>query len=186
MAEWVRAVLLALIARGGLVAQSSVPMTDSVHFPPVTGRNLNGRTFELPGDFAGASNVVLIAFKRHQQADVDSWMPHLRTLADRYPDLRIYELPTLGRGMRLMRAFIDGGMSNGIPDSGVRAATITLYIDKSPFRAALGIPDEDRIYVVLVDRAGRVQWRAEGPYEPEAAAEFERHLGSGAAGGTDR
>jgi hypothetical protein len=195
MVEWARAVplralapaaLLALVVPGRLVAQSEAPMTDSVRFPAVTGRSLNGRTVALPGDFAGARNVVLIAFTRRQQADVDSWLPYLRTLAGRYADLRIYELPTLGRGLRLMRPFIDGGMRNGIPDSSVRAATITLYIDKSPFRAALGISDENRIHVVLVDRAGGVQWRAEGPYEPQAGAELERRLGLEAAGDADR
>jgi hypothetical protein len=85
-------------------------------------------------------------------------------------DLRVYELPTLGRGYRLMRPFIDGGMRRGIPDAAVRAATITLYIDKGSFRGTLGLPDEDRIYLLLVDREGRVWWRGEGAFDEGVAA----------------
>ncbi|HXY19290.1 MAG TPA: hypothetical protein VEH83_04780 [Gemmatimonadales bacterium] len=152
-------------------------MPDSTsRFPAVTGRSLAGRTFHLPGDFEGQRNVVLVAFKRHQQEDVDTWTPHLRPLAAEDPGLRIYELPTLGRRYLLMRPIIDGGMRGGIPDSAVRAATITLYINKQPFREALAIPDEDRIHVILVDRAGRILWRSAGRYTAEAEAELERRL----------
>ncbi len=141
-------------------------------FPAVSGDNLNGKRFNLPRDFEGALNIVVIAFQREQQHDVDGWMPFLKTLAKDGNDVRIYELPTLGRGYRLMRPIIDGGMRGGIPDYRVRAATITLYIDKTPFRRALELPDEDHIYVLAVDREGRVHARGAGLFTPESGAEF--------------
>ena len=70
--------------------------------------------------------------------------------------------------------FIDGGMRRGIPDAAVRAATITLYIDKAPFRESLRLPDEDRIYAVLVDQQGRVFWRGEGRFDERMGAELAR------------
>lgn len=111
----------------------------NVTFPAVEGRNLEGRAFHLPADFEGDVNVVLVAFKREQQADVDTWTPVLQKLASRHRTMRVYELPTLGRRYRLIRSVIDGGMRGGIPDAAVRAATITLYIDKAP-RRHLGDP----------------------------------------------
>ncbi|HEY0971478.1 MAG TPA: hypothetical protein VGE02_10980 [Gemmatimonadales bacterium] len=156
-----------------------VAMPDSVHrFPVVEGSNLEGRRFTLPRDFEGALNVVLVAFQREQQDDVDSWMPFLKAMTNGRDDLRVYELPTLGRGYRLMRPFIDGGMRRGIPDAAVRAATITLYIDKGSFRGALGVPGEDCIYLLLVDREGRVWWRGEGAFDERAAGELARRAGS--------
>lgn len=149
--------------------------TDTLgRFPNVEGSNLEGEHFALPADFRGQLNVVLVAFQRDQQADVDSWMPFLKSLGERHPALRVYELPTLGRRYRMMRPFIDGGMRRGIPDRAVREATITLYIDKSPFREALKLGDEDRIYVLLVDREGRVLWRTEGLFNDNAGAELAR------------
>ncbi len=139
-------------------------------FPRVEGTNLEGEQFTLPSDFTGDLNVVLVAFQREQQSDVDSWMPFLKTLGTDQRDLRVWELPTLGRRYRLMRPFIDGGMRRGIPDAAVRAATITLYIDKQPFRESLGLPDEDRIFVLLVDRQGRVLWRSDGRFDERKGA----------------
>ena len=119
---------------------------------------------------------MLVAFTRGQQADVDTWTPFLKTVAERRPDLRVYELPTLARRYRLVRSFIDGGMRKGIPDVAVRAATITLYIDKSPFRESLQLPDEDRIFVLLVDKQGHVHWRGDGRFDDRKGAELTRRV----------
>lgn len=155
----------------------SVVAADTLgRFPGVEGSNLEDEHFKLPSDFKGELNVVLVAFRREQQIDVDSWMPFLKTVGESRRDLRVYELPTLGRRYRLMRPFIDGGMRRGIPDSAVRAATITLYIDKAPFRESLRIPDEDRIYVLLVNQKGQVFWRAEGRFDERTGAELVRRI----------
>ena len=148
-------------------------VADSVRqFPRVEGANLEGKRFALPGDFETAYNVVFVAFRREQQADVDSWLPFLReqTVAER--GVRVYELPPLNRAYRWMRGFIDGGMSRGIPAKATREATITLYLDKSPFKQALAISSEDRIVALLVARDGRVLWRADGRFTPATGAEL--------------
>ena len=145
-------------------------------FPRVTGSNLEGRRFALPSALEGTLNIVVVAFKREQQADVDTWMPFLGSAAAAHPGLRVYEIPTLARGYRMMQSFIDGGMRRGIPDPAVRAATITLYIDKTPFKRALRISNEERIHVLLVDRDGRVHWRAEGAFDPARGAELAQRL----------
>lgn len=155
------------------IPESHVAESDTLGwFPRAVGSNLEGREFVLPFDLEGKLNVVVIAFKREQQADVDSWMPFLGKTEATHPGLRVYELPTLARGYRLMQSFIDGGMRRGIPDVAVRAATITLYLDKAPFKRALRISDEGRIHLLLIDREGRVYWRAAGAFDPARAAEL--------------
>jgi hypothetical protein len=153
------------------------------HFPAVQGKNLNGRSFSLPADFGGELNVVLIAFKREQQADVDTWTPMLRRLADTHQRVRVYELPTLPRTLKLIRGFIDGGMRGGIPDTAVRAATITLYIDKTPFKQAINIFTEDQIQVVLADRTGRIHWRWIGRFGDAAGAALEQAVAAASESG---
>ncbi len=158
-------------------ATSRVVAGDTLgRFPLVESSNLEGERFALPAGFKGELNVVFVAFKREQQSDVDSWMPFLKSVAATRADLSTYEIPVLGRGYRLMRPFIDGGMRRGIPDATVRAATITLYIDKTPFREALRLPDEDRIYVLLVDKQGGVHWRTDGRFTDRAGAELARRI----------
>lgn len=145
-------------------------------FPRVQGANLERRSFTLPDDFAGERNLVLIAFKREQQSEIDTWIPVARQLAREYPDFRYYELPTISRSVPLARWWLDGAMRAGIPDRAAREATITLYLDKTAFRKALQLPREDTIYALLVDRSGQVYWRAEGRATDEAVRTLSQTL----------
>ena len=157
-------------------------MADSaLRFPKVDGTNLEGRRFSLPVDFEGEFNIVFVAFRREQQNDVDSWLPFARERTASDARVRAYELPTLNRSYRMVRGFIDGGMARGIPERATRAATITLYIDKSPFKAALSIAAEDRIVTLLVARDGRVLWRGDGRYSAQAGAQLSAVLDGSAA-----
>jgi len=138
-----------------------------MQFPVVTSANLSRRGFTLPADFEGDVNVLLIAFQRWHQRVVDTWIPFVRHLEQAHDDVRYYELPVIQRMNVLGRTFINEGMRAGIPDRVARARTITLYVDKAAFRQALGLPHEEDIYVLLVDREGNVLWRAEGAFTPE-------------------
>ena len=143
-------------------------------FPNTTGKNLNGRVFHLPNDFEGEINLVIIAFQRWHQRLVDTWLPLADSLAKEVPELAVYELPTLRRMSGISRWFINRGMRSGIPDEKARHRTITLYIDKEPFRKALKIPDEATIYTILVDRKGRLYWRAQGDLKEELVLGLEK------------
>ena len=149
---------------------------DSIRFPTVTFDNLEGRSLTLPADFNGERNVVFVAFLMEQQRDVDTWAPWLRQTLPKYPGSDFYEIPTIQRMVAPMRWMINRGMRGGIPDRAVRERTVTLYIDKAPFKAALGITSEAEIQVLLVDRAGRVRWRTTGPFTAAKAAELDRAL----------
>lgn len=133
-----------------------------MRFPAVSGANLSRRTMSLPEALEGELNVLIIAFQRWQQGLIESWVPLLEQLERNIPGMRYYELPVLQRLDPISRTFINEGMRAGIPDPDARDRTITLYVDRSSFRSALGLPDEDTIYVLLVDRQGQVLWRAEG------------------------
>ena len=148
----------------------------SAVFPAVTGQNLNGATVTLPGGFAAPASFVYIAYVRGQQAQVDTWKPFVAQVRTRHPALGEVELPTLPKSAGFFRGFIDGGMRNGIRDPAARAATITLYIDKPAFNAALAIASEDEITVLLVKPDGSVLWRASGSYAPEKTAALDAAL----------
>jgi len=138
-----------------------------MQFPTVSGSNLQRKKLTLPQDFQGELNLVLIAFQRWQQSQVDAWIPFARQLEETHPALRYYELPTIQRLNALARTVVNEGMRAGIPDPVARERTITLYLDKKTFRQALQFPHEDDIYVLLLDRQGQVLWRAEGGFTAE-------------------
>lgn len=133
-------------------------------FPVIEAESLRGRELRLPADLKGARNLLLVAYKREQQADIDTWLAVLDTLTPQLPDFAYYELPTIGSGYKWMRAMIDGGMRQGIPDRAQRDRTITLYLDVDWFRAQIGTAGNDSIAALLVDREGNIAARWYGRY----------------------
>ena len=147
-----------------------------MQFPKVSGSNLEGRRYRLPGDLEGELNLLFIPFQRWHQDWVDTWVPYARELQAEIKGLRYYELPTLPRMNPFYRMSLDLGMKMGIPDRAAREATITLYLDKDAYRQALQIPSEDTIVILLVDRMGTILWRTEGPFDETKAADLRASL----------
>ena len=103
--------------------------------PPLSGRSLDGRHHNLPGDLRAQHTFIVAAFRREQQALVDEWLPWLVDLEQRRPDVAVYELPVLSSAYSPARWFIDGGMARGVGTDAARARTITVYTDVGEGRA---------------------------------------------------
>ena len=86
----------------------------TARFPKLHARNLEGAALELPEAFTGDPSVVIVAFERVQQEQVDTWIPWLRRLQARMPGVGVYEIPAIKRRWLPARRFIDGGMRAGI------------------------------------------------------------------------
>ena len=147
-------------------------------FPRLSASSLEGKTLRLPEDFAGDRSLLLIASQCEQQQNVDTWLHEMKRF-ELSPGFQYYELPTIDRLNPLYRWSINRGMRRGIPDRNARSRTITLYIDKPIFRKALKLPDERRIYAILVDRSGQLTWRAEGDFDEAKAASLQKVLARG-------
>lgn len=139
-------------------------------FPAVSGSNLLRQKVYLPEGLSGEVRIVFIAFQQWHQSLVDSWVPVAHQLEQTVPGLRFYELPVIQQMNGLYQTFINEGMRAGIPNPATRQKTITLYLDKPVFRKALAIPDEQTIWVLLLDRDGNVIWRTDGGYNAENAS----------------
>lgn len=147
----------------GLSLQGLVAAENLRTFPDVEGKNLHGEVVPLPEAFAAkAYHVCLIAFVRQQQKDVDTWLPKLDAMVAEREDLELMELPTISRMNAFMRWFIYRGMRSGIENPVSRTRTITLHLDKEPFKKELGIEGEEEIVVVLVNDKGEVCWQSTG------------------------
>jgi hypothetical protein len=138
-----------------------------VRFPTVKGANLLRRKVALPADLEGELNILLVAFQRWQQSVIDTWVPFVRQLEETNQGVIYYELPVIQRMNVLARTLINEGMRAGIPDRVARERTITLYVNKVAFRNTLELPDEEDIYILLVDREGKVLWKEEGAFTAE-------------------
>ncbi|MDD3948732.1 MAG: hypothetical protein PHT43_04630, partial [Anaerolineaceae bacterium] len=124
-------------------------------FPTVSGSSLQREKLTLPQDFAGEYNLLFIAFQQWQQDEVNTWINLAESLEARFLGLVYYELPTIRSLNAFSKFFINEGMRAGIPSPKSRERTITLYLDKDDFRAALGLEDEEHIFVLLIDQQGK-------------------------------
>ncbi len=141
-------------------------------FPKLEARSLEGAVVGLPEGFEGDPSVVLVAFERWQQKQVDSWVPLLRHLEERIPGLEIYEIPALGRRWLPVRRFIDGGMRAGIADARARRGTLTVYTDVAVLLEALELDSTASIAVLVIAPNGAIEWRGRGAFQPECGDEL--------------
>jgi hypothetical protein len=147
-----------------------------MQFPEVSGKNLDRETRTYPADFEGQLNLVFVAFQQWQQTSINTWLPFAVALEAERDDLIYYEFPTIQSMNRIFRTFINEGMRSGIPDPKARERTITLYLDKGSFRSALNMPDEERIYVLLVRQDGEVLWNTRGEFNVEQEASLRKAI----------
>ncbi|MBN1148463.1 MAG: hypothetical protein JXA78_14480 [Anaerolineales bacterium] len=172
-------VIAGLLTGGAILAWRIAPARSKLlltraetHFPLVSGYNLNRQELVLPRDFGGELNLVIVPFQQYQQVTVNTWIPFAQETEATFPGFMYYELPTIYQMPAVARTFVNEGMRAGIPNQTARQRTVTLYIDKDEFKSALDIPNEDDIYLFLVDRQGDILWRTSGEYSAEKAEEL--------------
>jgi len=141
-------------------------------FPEVTGKNLKRKKLTFPADFPAPYTIVLMAFFRHQQLDVDTWLPFANQVEAELQDVAYVEFPVVYKMGPLGQFMLNEGMRAGIPNPKARERTITLYLDKAKFLAGMEIQSEEQIQVLLVDRKGTILFHQTGSFTAEKGQEL--------------
>lgn len=134
----------------------------TARFPGIQATSLDNARLHLPQDFSGQLNLVVVSFAREQQHDVDGWIPAAREIQTKHPKFSYYELPTMSSENLLYRWWFDAALRNNTNDHDLRNRTLTAYVNKHKFLKALGIANEKQVVAMLVDRTGKIYWRANG------------------------
>src|SRR5680860_90873 len=119
------------------------PMTNGfgeVRFPRLEARDLEGRALALPDAFAGELNLVIVAFRRDQQAMVDTWTAWFSKIALQHPTLGLYEVPVIATRWSPARPLIDGGMAQAVSAQAVRRALRTVDLRDPDEQRARRVP----------------------------------------------
>ncbi|MGO8717957.1 MAG: hypothetical protein ACLQMO_01910 [Acidobacteriaceae bacterium] len=162
----------------GMLVQgaTSTPPAEVGQFPAIQARSLDGAHLNLPAEFSGQMNLVIISFAREQQPQLDSWIPAAKQIESAHTKFRYYELPTMSRENVLYRWWFDAALRSNTTDKNLRSRILTAYVGKRAFRKSLHIANEKRAVAILVDRKGRVYWRADGPYTEQDMAAIQALL----------
>lgn len=146
-------------------------------FPEVSGQNLQGKSFSLPGDFKASRILIIFGYQREQAEVLSTWVKGLDVMNR---DWEWYEMPVISRPLQLGSWFIDGGMRKGIPDNRLQERVITLYTDREKFCNSLGIPfNVSGAYAMAIRKSGEVVGYVEGGYSSEGAQQIERWMTAG-------
>lgn len=115
----------------------------------------------LPHDLPADPTVVVLAFRRRHQRDVDAWVAALPA------GTPVVEVPLLGRKWRGVRGWIEGGMAGGTP-AAARARVWCAYASVSGVLGAIGQRGSGQVAVVVADRSGAIRAVARGAPAPAA------------------
>jgi hypothetical protein len=162
-------ILKLLAASSALVVLAAAPPqpTSALHFPAITADTLSKQTLHLPADFGPADSLVVLAFERDQQKDLDTWDKPAADLAAKHAGFSFYEMPVLPWRDVFYRWWLNTAMRSGLPDDAARKRTVPVYVNKEKFKSSLQITTEQTITVVLLDKSGGVLWRSSGPWTEE-------------------
>jgi hypothetical protein len=134
-------------------------------FPWVAGTALSGSRVRFPDDLAGAPALLLIAYRRGAQNDVDRWAAFVRREA---PGLKVLEVPVIPALVwRPLRGMIDGGMRGGVPKP-QWSSVVTVYDDGAAVRELVGDRGAPVAHATLLDAGGVVRCLEAGGFSDEA------------------
>lgn len=133
-------------------------------FPPLNGRLLSGRAISLPGDLHGDLGILILAWDFTARDQVAQWT---REVVDRYgllPGVHIYQVAMVSGVGPVLRRYIDRAMRQRA-SAPAREHSLFVYGDLRRLRQQLDTAEtaEPSASVLLIDRAGRLAWRADGP-----------------------
>lgn len=145
----------------GAGENSKIEANKNSYFPKITGIDLDGKKQELPTVFKNKFNLVIVAFKREQQAEVDTWIKAIEPILKENSNLSFYEIPLIYELSTFSRMWVNNGMRFGIPNEVARKRTITVYTNREEFFRITKM-QEDKIYALLIDASGKILWKSEG------------------------
>ncbi len=140
---------------------SKVEINQNNYFPKVSGIDLEGKKQELPQVFNNEFNLVIVAFKREQQSEVDTWIKAIEPILKEKQNLSFFEIPLIYELSNFKRFWVNNGMRFGIQDEMARKRTITVYTNRDEFFKITKMK-EDEIYALLIDKNGKILWQGEG------------------------
>lgn len=131
-------------------------------FPALSAYSLDKTKVNLPSDFEGKVNLLLISFEPEQAKDIETWMPTAQALQHMNFQFRYYRMPLSNQENMIYRWWDTSSLRSVETDPETWHWIIPLYTNKNDFRRAMNIPSEKQIVLALVDKTGQVLWKSSG------------------------
>jgi hypothetical protein len=153
-----------LVTRALTAPRGVIPVELGEPLPSFSGKLLSGRARALPGDLHGDLGLLILTW---DYAALDEVMQWTRETMERYgllPGIQVYQVAMVSGVGPILRQAIDRAMQGRAPVP-EREHTLVVYGDLRALRRQLDTAMTARPHptVLLIDRQGRIVWRADGP-----------------------
>ncbi|MFA9372097.1 MAG: hypothetical protein ACERIH_10345 [Labilibaculum antarcticum] len=160
------ALLLGIVIISQVTAQNPNKLKSGDLFPQIEGELLSSKMVTLPGHCKGKVSVLLIAFKRGTQPQIDEWTKPLMKEFSIHSDFRCIEVPMISNLYNWMSHYIDNGMRSGLAES-MHKNVMTYYGPLGSYLHYFDVQDKKLCYLFLLDKEGIIQFIAKGEPNPD-------------------
>ena len=162
----ITAVFLSIIIIQQTAAQNPDKLKSGDLFPEIKGELLSSKMVTLPDHCKGKVSVLIIAFKRGTQAQVDTWTKPLMKEFSIRNDFRFIEVPMISNFYSWLAHYIDNGMRGGIAKP-MHKNVMTYYGPLDSYYDYFDVQDKKLCYLFLLDKEGRIQFLTKGEAKPD-------------------
>lgn len=135
-------------------------------FPEIKGELLSHKKITIPDHCEGKVSIIIVAFKRGTQPQVDSWIAPTMKKFGNHSDFRFIEVPMISNFYSWISGYIDNGMRSGIVES-MHKNVMTYYGPLGDYFNYFNVQDKQLCYVFLLDRKGKIQFHVNGQSSPD-------------------
>lgn len=176
-----RLLLLTALLGAGAVAVRALegPLSSGATFPDVAGKTLAGSDITV-GLKDGQAKVFVMTFTKDASKPAQAWLDACRadeTAKGASPKVACWDV-RMAEGMpRLVRGFVEGRMRKDVPLA-ERERVVLVYKNNEAWRDRLMVMKdfENDPFLVLVDRAGRIQSLLRGSFDAVALKSEQQKL----------
>lgn len=145
--------------------------TVSQKFPTIKAETLSQEKVVFPDITENKYALILIAFKRQTQGQVDSWLdPFIKEFGEN-KQVTFYEIPMISNNWKWMSQWIDSGMRSGVPKY-KHNHVATYYGPLSSYFEYFEIKNSKLCYSFLLDKTGHIIWKNQGAATKETFNEL--------------
>jgi hypothetical protein len=140
-------------------------------FPKLEAQTLDDKKIIFPDDTKGKITVLATGFAQEVQTPINTWTEFI---LEKYPTISYFEVP-IGNSMgALFSRQIDNAMKQVVPKE-LHAMTATYYGNLcNTYKQQFGATGEETCYIFLLDKEGKILYKAVGSVTETLIAEFEK------------
>ena len=144
--------------------------------PNLTAKSLDQQAINLPGELPGDKTLALVAFKRGQGKDIESWIEGLQLRSN--PSIVWVRMPVVNDpGSESQRAAFESRLQTHLGRPTEEGKVIPVFTDQDAFLRATGLDSPEQVTAMVVNRDGQVLARVQGQYDANKAAVLRETLG---------